>query len=818
MISREGWAASGPRDGRKSSADHGEDGGRKAPPGAANLVGHKQPVVASRHCPVFFSVPKRKKHGSTSSSSGSSSEESSSEDDDPDAEPEYATLVALGDKRGFVTVWSTKLARPLFKMQCSESKCTVTDISWGLVRRPSTEKDDGDGSKDSLIMVVSLLDGYVVALHFDIPTEVGGGSILSADKTRQIFRMKYGIDDFVGNYCFSPGKKRRSNKRLVDDAGPMLIENALQLAMEMEAEGQEGGDKSEEDSVEKPVDTESNQNQASQSSQPTVTGNIKDKQVESTKSGKKRICPVLMSVSNDGAAPNNNVSDEDNVQKEDGGEKKRQKKSKDDSLQGALDLASKAASVAEGVSTQASSRVAGGTAGQSTAGLNNVGQTASAASIGSRHPATSLGPSVRIPYITNKIISVDLASKAAANSFASADQTSNARIVADCANSTATTSWPSTTLTISCGGVKQWKDIIVKAKCTALAANQQLLVVGTVDGCLYLYGTSSTMGWESGKAFRAFPPFVLGSPVVEISISSTPRFQDGESSSEMVVVTSDGSFYVYALMPLGPKLKYKGSVVPAMQHMYLSSISSPNQQRAQPKMARIQLTDSKQLMLILVMPMKQSSSSGAGGRLLQGFIYNRGMELWMRVSDSSNFALSDFYSSIPCGTKKEEDGKFGILAKMDSLVRSSASMASAKQMYQKVASAESNNATTTHQIIVTRSHCEDRLACAIALDSVVEFQTWLKHYARCLSSAGDAGGLRFLVDIFLGDNSSSANDNPTDGDNELETNSPSFLSVGKQSLGLEGKDVVRKSILPEMSKNRTLQRLTNEISMELDCL
>ena len=87
MISREGWAASGPRDGRKSSADHGEDGGRKAPPGAANLVGHKQPVVASRHCPVFFSVPKRKKHGNTSSSSESSSEESSSEDDDPDAEP-----------------------------------------------------------------------------------------------------------------------------------------------------------------------------------------------------------------------------------------------------------------------------------------------------------------------------------------------------------------------------------------------------------------------------------------------------------------------------------------------------------------------------------------------------------------------------------------------------------------------------------------------------------------------------------------------------------------------------------------------------------
>jgi protein HIRA/HIR1 len=80
MISREGWMASGPQDGKILL------------PGAANLVGHKQPVVASRHCPVFFAVP---------------TESGEDDDDDSDAEPEYATLVALGDKRGFVTIWST---------------------------------------------------------------------------------------------------------------------------------------------------------------------------------------------------------------------------------------------------------------------------------------------------------------------------------------------------------------------------------------------------------------------------------------------------------------------------------------------------------------------------------------------------------------------------------------------------------------------------------------------------------------------------------------------------------------------------------------
>ena len=150
------------------------------------------------------------------------------------------------------------------------------------------------------------------------------------------------------------------------------------------------------------------------------------------------------------------------------------------------------------------------------------------------------------------------------------------------------------------------------------------------------------MRWSGGKAFRAFPPFVLGSPVAEIVMAGGASSSDCRSSSrEMVVVTSDGNFYVYSLSPLGPKLNYKGSVVQAMQHMHLSSSSvstpTPNQRGAQPKMARIQITDSKQLMLILVLPPTKSSSTT--GRLLQGFIYNRGMELWMRISDSNNFLL-----------------------------------------------------------------------------------------------------------------------------------------------------------------------------------
>ena len=104
MISRTGWGVSVPKRGQSSST--GNKGNTAA--GAANLVGHKQPVVSSRHCPYFFEVENRK---------------ISSEDDD-ETEPHYSTLVALGDKKGFVTIWSTKKSRPIFKLQCSESRCT----------------------------------------------------------------------------------------------------------------------------------------------------------------------------------------------------------------------------------------------------------------------------------------------------------------------------------------------------------------------------------------------------------------------------------------------------------------------------------------------------------------------------------------------------------------------------------------------------------------------------------------------------------------------------------------------------------------------
>jgi protein HIRA/HIR1 len=808
MISREGWTASGPRDG-KIMFDGIEKADANPPPGAANLVGHKQPVVASRHCPVFFAAPARSRRGGASYS-GVESEES---DDDGDAQPDYATLVALGDKRGFVTIWSTKSSRPIFKMQCSESRCTVTDISWGVVRCRSAKNVcyDHDG-KDSLVLIVSLLDGYIVGLNFEIPTEVGGGSILSNEKTRRIFQFRYGIEDFVGNYCFSHRKKCQPKNRLVDDSGPVLVENALQIAMEMEIEAEKNsavglGN----------VDTLMNKKEGQQSSSHLLPGtlNIEEKEFESpTEGGEKPFHPLTTSLAT------TSHSDEGNAQAEEGDEK-RDNKSMEKPTK-SLQNVSNDALVVDDVTSVAINRVgaASGSQAQTAAKLNSCTSSgpASVKYIESHSTMCSLGPVMKIPCTMSKILSAELTTRSN-TALSSTVMTSSPmdyigdKVIADCTNSTSregTSSWHSVTLTISRGGVKKWMDIIVRTKATAIAANDQLLVVGTSDGRLYLYGTSPTLGWMSCRAYRAFPPFVLGSPVVELHLCGRIKGQTN-TSCELVVATSEGNFFVYSMVTSGkPKLKYRGSIIPAMQHMHLQQRSSS----PPPQLVRIQVTDSNQLMLILFLPQKSS------GGLLWGFIYNLPMELWMCISDTNNYVLSDLYSALPSrmettqsyesNQQQGDDDNGGILAKMDTIIRSSASaVTTAKQMYHKVTSSESNNGPSSNDII-TRSHCEDRLACSIALGSPSEFIIWLRYYSRFLVSTGNGDALRFLTDILLNGQSSL-----DEKDTTQPGNLPSFLSIGKETLGLNGKDLVRSAVLPECLTSRHLQRLTNEISMEL---
>jgi protein HIRA/HIR1 len=756
-ISREGWSVSSTK---------------SATAGAANLVGHKQPVVVSRHCPRLLDA------------------RNAGDEEDEDDEPDYATLVALGDKRGFVTVWSTRKSRPVFKLQCSESRCTVTDLAWGRVPKGN-----------DMILLVSLLDGSVVALRFGVPSELG--AVLSDEKQNRVFQLRYGLD-LDDN--FGLGQRRLF---VGDNSGPKLIENALQLTLEEQENHLEDDDEPAGHATSSDDDVPMNQHSPK---------TVKSLQSESrVKGGKKRIRPVLMSVDGPPKEKKNKAQNGDN------GKKKKivdPAKASMDFAARAFDVAAKAASTAEGIST-ASAKRDGQKGPQETAG-DGGGRAdyATASHQHAHHQRQGIAPSAmqlgtpQIPHSTNRIHSAELPLPPDALLSEENDSTEIKKTVADCTNATLVPKGSSgpplscTTLSISHGGKALWRDEITGTTCSAIAGSQHMLAVGTSDGSIYLYGTSPALGWASVAAVRSHPPLILGQAIVSLQLKEDV----GSRQLEMLVVTADGSFGVYRLLP-DLKLCYKGSILPAMTHMILSTFGTVNNDTVLPKLARIQITDANHLLMILSLQISSSRSDdhrnrnstpsvGVGGGL-QAFVYDRSMELWMRVADS-RFMLSDFYSTLP-NTKSSPTG---VLFKMEDAVRSGSVMSSIKPSHRgrdgHSAAMFHNGDDASGGNIVTRSHCEDRMACAAVLGSPDEFKSWLLLYIQTLAKGGHVDQLRLVVDMLLGDNG--------------DSNSISYWwsSLAPAILNLDRKDMVKTIVIPEMSKNRSLQRVTNEIAMQLE--
>jgi len=730
------------------------------------------------------------------------------DDDDDDDEPEYATLIALGDKKGFVTVWSTRKSRPIFKLQCSESKRTVTDLAWGRV-------PNGGG----LLLLVSLMDGHIVALRFGVPGEIG--PILSEKDQSRVFQLRYGIDlddDGTGGRRIFVG----------DNSGPKLIENALQFTLEEE----QNNESFDNDNLSSGGDGHTGlQNNLSAS-------DIKVNQLESRSkaTGKKRIRPLLMSVTEDEVPKKSKFSQNGTADNAD----KTQKEKKDsDPMKDALESAAKAASAAEDINAVSSKRD-GQTPRKDSEGAINGLVTGGVTHREQNHhrqmpasPGTRLG-TAQIPHSTSRTHSVDLPLLATEKPSLLVDLDDGSTIVADCTNSikipagSSGHSLPCTTLSISRGGKRQWKDELYGTSSSAVAASEEIVAVGTADGCIYLYGTSPTLGWKSVAAFRSHPPIVVGNAVVSLQLKSIEGTEKSKRAVEMLVVTSDGSFGVYNLVP-ETKLLYKGSILAPMTHMVLSS----QNENLQPRLARIQVTSSNKLLLLLSLEANanrsvsddngaRSGSRGAGsspsvgvGGSLQAFVYNRAMELWVRVSDS-RFILSDFYSTLPTmnGVKQ------GALSNVDDMVRSGSSLSSLKPSHRGRQTSDGSTAAMYNHAeeergnqgssnVITRAHCEDRMACALALGSAKEFEHWLTLFVRTLSMGGFADHLRLVVDLLLG--------NP-EATTDSEISCCWWLSSAGSVLSLERKDLVKKIIIPEMSKNRALQRITNEVSMEINSL
>jgi protein HIRA/HIR1 len=188
------------------------------------------------------------------------------------------------------------------------------------------------------------------------------------------------------------------------------------------------------------------------------------------------------------------------------------------------------------------------------------------------------------------------------------------------------------------------------------------------------------------------------------------------------------------------------------------------------------------------------------GGSIQGFAYDRSLELWLRVSDS-RFVLSDFYSGLPSKAT-------GDLSRIDESVRIGSVTSSIRPGHR----GRLQNATGTSMFgatesdptsyLMTRSHCEDRISCALALKSPEEFKHWLGLYVRTLAVSGSSDSMRILVDMLLPGKASAR---------ELEC--AWWLSSAPAVLGLDRKTLVRTTVLPEVRKNLALQRLATEISL-----
>jgi protein HIRA/HIR1 len=243
-----------------------------------------------------------------------------------------------------------------------------------------------------------------------------------------------------------------------------------------------------------------------------------------------------------------------------------------------------------------------------------------------------------------------------------------------------------------------------------------------------------------------------------------------------------------------------------------------------PKLTRIQLTDTNRLLLLLALHPAHNRSNqdersrlnpsvGAGGSL-QAFVYDSASELWMRVADS-RFVLSDFYSTLP-SLSKAKKFTIGELSKLDDSVRLGATSSSLKTSRRGHAVARGHadrtyqNAGESASDMATRSHCEDRMACAVALNSESDFEYWLSLYARTLAMSGNETSLRVLVDILAG--KALGNTAQTE-----ITQSPCWwLSEAPSVLSLDRLKLIKTIVIPEMSKNRALQRITNEIALEVN--
>jgi protein HIRA/HIR1 len=208
---------------------------------------------------------------------------------------------------------------------------------------------------------------------------------------------------------------------------------------------------------------------------------------------------------------------------------------------------------------------------------------------------------------------------------------------------------------------------------------------------------------------------------------------------------------------------------------------------------------------------------------IQAHLYDASFNLWQRIADD-RYASSDYYLLGGGGARNTTIGTATpntktTLAELDRIVSRGVHSAT-KSLYDNTSSTSHHttggkSSTDATSAILTRSHCEDRMACAVAINSKTDFLHWFQFYCRKLSDGGDASGCRFLVErITVTDDEDKCNTDSAANDNSTRTTSWWIMPL-IETMGVRKEELI-KVLIREMGKNRNLQRVTGEVVTEVE--
>ncbi|GMI26867.1 hypothetical protein TeGR_g10310, partial [Tetraparma gracilis] len=739
---------------------------------SANLLGHKKAVVVVRYNPRMWRQP---------------------------ASREHTLIVAVGDKKGYLSVWQAGKTKPIFRSQVSEQQQTITDLAW---------------SRCGYILAVSTLDGFVTAVKFD-PDEIGV-PLSDAEATKVL-----------------------ESKGWTGGASTDLAESAYQLGME------------------KQHAATSLQNKAFNSSTmaagPVVGSEARTpaetlaKQKVTTKKGRKKIAPVLVRVSGDvaldpstaGVGAGENLADNGQrpppapaapavpaapaappapkpppappapsspaPKNQAAAAAATEKNSATPTTVAETVRKHAAAATAEQEQSKKKRKTTKASSSKASASAAAAANADAATASPSASSSSSAPPPPLLPVTVNPTLTIELV-PAPASSSTPSPAAPTPPLLATVTNDAAS---HSATVRVSSGATSVFADALKSAAVSALCACESLFAVGTEAGEILLWRSEAGRGFKlsgEGGAARAMPCIAVGGGGVSSLQLYQFKGEGGRVEIRLMALLGDGTLVVWDLVKKVQVVRI--SVASAVQTMHggNNKAAKGGGAKALPTVSRSFLDMSSSSLEPMIIVLLQQTGNPGGA--LQGFYYEPGMEAWLRVSDG-RFAASDFYSDSTLRSRMGGGGggpaAASVLSKVDSYVGKGVSLTPAAVF---ASSGSTTAAGKAAHHALNRSYCEDKMACAVALRCGEDWRYWFGEFCRFLADAGDEAAFRSVVAELM--------DGTWEGVGEEGGGVRGWWRGGADAFGFGRVGLLKEVVLGAMTTNRSLQGLVGEVSAKLE--